>query len=520
MAAARADEDLVTPAEAVKAALQWHREGRLAEARILYERVLAVEPDNADALHFLGLLRHQLGAPEEGADYVRKAVQAAPDYAAAHSNLGNMLLEKGDLDGAEQAYRRALELMPNLVDAKNNLGLVLKRLDRLEEAERTYREAIAQAPEHPSAYNNLGHLLAETGRLDEAVAFLEQAVSLNPKFKEAFHNLGNALSARHRPEEAAAAYRRAVELGADAYLGLATALREQGLVVEAIAAYRKVIAIDAYQPRAYYALGMLLSAKRRTAEAIEVYQQWLKYDPDNPVARHMLAACRQESVPPRAADAYVRAMFDGFAPDFDRRLRALEYRAPELTAELLEQEFGDAAAKLRILDAGCGTGLCGPLLRPYAAHLTGVDLSAGMLELAHARGDYDELVRSELTAFLDDAKGDFDIIVSADTLVYFGDLEALMCAASRALTPGGRLIATLERTEDANEPEYRLNSNGRFSHSERYLKSVCRDCGLRLRSIKTQVLRKEMGQPVMGLVFCASPDADLLEKACTGQLRT
>jgi predicted TPR repeat methyltransferase len=337
---------------------------------------------------------------------------------------------------------------------------------------------------------------------------------LNPEFAEAFHNLGKALSARNRPEEATVAYGRAVELGANAYVGLATSLRYQGLIDEAIAAYRKAIAIGSRQAATFYILGMLLSAKQCDAEAIEVYEQWLQWDPDNPVAQHMLTACRQQSIPPRASDAYVEAVFDGFAPAFDRRLSALEYRAPELAVGLLKRELGDAAATRRILDAGCGTGLCGPLLRPYAGYLAGVDLSRAMLELAEGRGSYDKLVKSELTAFLEDSEDAFDIIVCVDTLVYFGDLKAVLLAVSRALTRWGFFIATLERAENGGGSGYRLNNTGRYSHSGKYLETVFEECNLRLRSIETEVLRQEKGQPVLGLVVCASAGADPQEMPC------
>jgi predicted TPR repeat methyltransferase len=222
----------------------------------------------------------------------------------------------------------------------------------------------------------------------------------------------------------------------------------------------------------------------------------------------MLAACRHQSVPERASNAYVEAVFDGFASVFDQRLKDLEYHAPELVGQLVSRRAAGAAGALRILDAGCGTGLCGPSLRPYASRLTGVDLSARMLERARSLDCYDRLVRAELGAFLGGGEEEFDLIVSADTLVYFGELATILHAVSGALAPGGSLIATLERAEEAPAPGYRLNAHGRYSHSEGYVRSVCRDCGLRLDSLRREVLRQEMGQPVAGLLFEAVKDAD------------
>jgi predicted TPR repeat methyltransferase len=91
-------------------------------------------------------------------------------------------------------------------------------------------------------------------------------------------------------------------------------------------------------------------------------------------------------VPDRASDDYVRRTFDHFADAFDENLRDLGYRAPQLVAEALERHRGAAGdvVKLDVLDAGAGTGLCGPLLRDRAGTLVGVDLSSGMLEKARA----------------------------------------------------------------------------------------------------------------------------------------
>ena len=111
----------------------------------------------------------------------------------------------------------------------------------------------------------------------------------------------------------------------------------------------------------------------------------------------MLAACSGRDVPARASDAFVEKTFDSFAASFDSKLASLAYRAPALVAEMLAHCGVNASRSLDVLDAGCGTGLCGPFLAPYARRLVGVDLSQGMLAKARARNAYDELAKSELT---------------------------------------------------------------------------------------------------------------------------
>lgn len=106
-------------------------------------------------------------------------------------------------------------------------------------------------------------------------------------------------------------------------------------------------------------------------------------------------------MPDRASNAYIEAEFDTFAASFEQVLNeGLHYRAPQLCADLLAEVLPAPERLHDMLDAGCGTGLCGHLIAPWARRLVGVDLSAGMLAKARTKGTYDELVKAELTAYL------------------------------------------------------------------------------------------------------------------------
>ena len=179
-------------------------------------------------------------------------------------------------------------------------------------------------------------------------------------------------------------------------------------------------------------------------EAVKIFEEWLDEEPEDPIARHMLAACTGRDVPARASNGFVERTFDSFAASFESKLEKLSYRAPALVAAMLEDSGLEPSKRLDVLDAGCGTGLCGPLVAPYARRLVGVDLSEGMLAHAKEKNVYDALVKAELTEYLRDNSEAFDLIVSADTLVYFGDLEGVLAAAAGALRPNGLLVFTLE----------------------------------------------------------------------------
>jgi predicted TPR repeat methyltransferase len=343
-------------------------------------------------------------------------------------------------------------------------------MGRLDEAEADYRHALALRPGDVGALNNLGTVQRQRGHLAQAEATFRQVIAQAPEHAAAWQNLGNALSDLERLDEALDAHREAMRLAPQS-------------------------------PDSYRYLGAMLYAVGRVAEATEVYQQMLARFPDDPRARHFMASCTGEAVPERAPDDYVRAEFDDFAPVFDATLARLDYRAPALVDDELARLFPDAQASLDVLDAGCGTGLCAPGLRPRAKTLVGVDLSPAMIELARKRSLYDDLVVAELSAYLRAHPGAFDAVVSADTLVYFGDLGEVAAAAARALRPGGALVFTVEAAEPANAPAgFRLNPHGRYSHTRAYLVRVLGAADFVEVTTTGALLRKEAGTWVAGFL--------------------
>jgi predicted TPR repeat methyltransferase len=161
-----------------------------------------------------------------------------------------------------------------------------------------------------------------------------------------------------------------------------------------------------------------------------------------------------------------------------------------------------------VLDGGCGTGLCAPALKPYAAKLTGVDLSSGMLALARKTGLYDELAEAELTSYLSANKQAFDLVLFADTLCYFGDLAGVITATAGALRAGGTAVFTVERAAGSGAlPPYRLHPHGRYSHTETYVRSVLAAAGFSAIEAEQQILRLEIGRDVAGLMVAATVKA-------------
>lgn len=203
--------------------------------------------------------------------------------------------------------------------------------------------------------------------------------------------------------------------------------------------------------------------------------------------------------PPRSPSSYIRRTFDAAAASFDELLvDQLAYRAPQLVREALEECLGEAGGELDVLDAGCGTGLCGPLLRPFAANLTGVDLSPAMLREAEKRNVYDKLIEADLVAWTAASRRAFDLIVAADVFIYLGDLTVPLAAFAEGLRPGGRAAFTVE-TSDV--PGVHLQSVKRFAHHADHVARAAEDAGLKVRLQREGELRIEHGRPAPGMVF-------------------
>ncbi|MGC1273864.1 MAG: tetratricopeptide repeat protein [Planctomycetaceae bacterium] len=448
-----------------------HEAGRLEEAAAAYAAVPDDSPDAARALNNLGTLHEADGRFEDAIAVYRRAVTLKPDAAILWYNLGHALQRLERLPEAILAYAQSLEFDPSDGPTHYNLGNALADQARHESAIGCYRRALECGLDDPRVQSRLGTSLLDLGHAGEALAAYRHAIEADPTVAEEWFHVGLALETLRRHDEAAESYRRSVELHPDS-----TAARE-GLA------------------RALYSAG-------REEAALMVYRDWLEHDPGNPIAQHMAAALSGEATPDRADDDYVRTLFDGFAANFDRTLARLDYRAPQLLSDLLKERLGAAAGPFDVLDAGCGTGLCGPLLKPHARRLVGVDLSPEMLRQAERRAVYDELHAAELTAFLSEQAGRFDAIVAADTLIYFGDLKPVLAVAASALRPGGRFLFTLERL-DESDGETRLNSHGRYAHSEAYLCERLAHAGFSVESIAAETLRREGGTPVTGFVVCA-----------------
>ncbi|MFS8036535.1 tetratricopeptide repeat protein [Xanthobacter sp. AM11] len=459
-----------TPAEAIALGVAFLRAGNLDGAQNVFAQVLEHFPDHPDALHFAGILKARQGDGAGGIAMVRRAVALRPENAGAWNNLGNLLMREDRAEEAAVAYGECLARAPAYPEALANMGLLMRVAGDIDAAEEHYRRALAVRPDFPEALNNLGAIALARGDYAAAEVSLRRAVELEPTFSGARLNLGDLLT-------------------------------RQGRMKEAVANFWEQVVAGNGSGVAYKLLVYALVETGRHADALDVARRWIAEAPDDPAARHHFAALTGAAVPARAADAYVEGVFDAFAETFEASLGRLAYRAPALVAAEVARHLPPPDGTRTVLDAGCGTGLAAPLLKPYAARLDGMDLSAGMLERAAARGLYDHLEKAEITAAIAARPGAYDLIVCADTLCYFGDLVAVLAAAACALRKGGLFVFTVEALEGADAPAFRLHpGHGRYAHAPSHVHAAAIAAGLDVAALRPEDLRMEGAEPVRGLV--------------------
>jgi predicted TPR repeat methyltransferase len=456
--------------------------------------------------------------------------------------VGQQLFASGNIALGRQAFERALQLAPGHRAARAGLAYALGASGALAEAIAIYRALLEETPDNVQVLTNLAILLRKTGQVDDATACYEQALALNPNHPNTVYHYAELLSARGQRDRAFLQFMHAVRLyraqigktprlehcadlvklaAAELWVGeagaalahldqavalrpdyaLALARRGQALIKlrripEAIQSLSRAAVVEPSLYECRRAIGELLIDAGDLAGGARYLAAALRQNPEDALARYFLAQATGTDVPDSAPAAYVEALFDQYAATFDHHLvDVLQYRSPEALANAVGRVAQGGPSGWTIIDLGCGTGLCGPLVKSWAALLIGVDRSSGMLERARERKIYDRLEQGDIVEALDEFAGAIDLAISADVLVYVGDLKPVFAACNRALKPGGLFAFTVEAGESDG---YRLQANGRYAHSRAYVEELATANDFSLALYEQIVARYENKEPV----FC------------------
>jgi predicted O-linked N-acetylglucosamine transferase (SPINDLY family) len=258
-----------------------HGAGHHVDAARLIGMAAALAPDWPDAHVNLGGVLHALGRHDAAIDSYHRAIELSPTLAPAHNNLGNALRDAGRRDDAIACFRRAVEIDPAYATAHGNLGNALREAGRADEAIAAHRRAVELRPTDAKAHHNLSLSLGDAGRLAEANWEREHALSLDRSIVDGGPFNTAVIAAQRaasegRPGDAAAAYRRAADLRperADVWHNLSVVLVESADPDGAIAAAGRALSLRPDDVATLNNLAGALKAVGRVADAVACYRK-------------------------------------------------------------------------------------------------------------------------------------------------------------------------------------------------------------------------------------------------------
>lgn len=380
--------------------------------------------------------------------------------------------EVGDMQAARTSFQEALRLAPGRPSVLLNLGLTQARLGEHGSAEGLLRAAADAEPDSLTTWTALAHTHFAMSHWELGVQSHERALALaasDPEF---------AVGASHE-------LRRQ----------LAECLARLGRHPQAAQHCQTLLAHDDTNPKDWTFLGDLQREMGQLAEAALSYGQALARGGDSDMLNHCLAALSPQAQPTAPPRRYVQALFDEYAADFDDHLVGLlHYQGHEVLVQHLP--LPEAGRWGRVLDMGCGTGLCGPLVRQQAQHLIGVDLSPAMVAKSAERGVYDELATADIQEHLSQPGEPYDLVLAADVFIYVGPLERVFQLLAQRMRVGACLAFTIEPARDG--PGVQLLPSLRYAHTDAYIRALAQTHGFgEMRHILAPI-RHDQDQPVEG----------------------
>jgi len=285
----------------IEHALKCHGAGKLGEAESAYREILAADPNQADALHYLGVIGLQTQRFDVAAEYIGKAVKLQPDNADAIINLGTAQQALGQLDDAVESFQHALTLQPGSAVVLANIGNALRQQGRHPEAIGQFKRALDIDPALTEARRNLADSLLDDGATAEALRQIRKAASYDSNSISIWASLAKILHANGCYDSAIAAYERVLAAQPDfppVLCSLGSVLQDSGRPREAIENLEKATGLDPNYAEGHYQLGVVWQQqgkKRRAAAAFDAAISADPYCTKALRARASLKRCRQGS---------------------------------------------------------------------------------------------------------------------------------------------------------------------------------------------------------------------------------
>jgi predicted TPR repeat methyltransferase len=419
-------------------------------------------------------------------------------------------IKEDKLIEAENKYKELLKLIPNHYQTLINLGYILFRQNKLDESKEVLNQALEIDDENYDIYFMLGKIYKINNNLEDATKCFEWAIDIEPKFQLAYVELFESLFRLKKLNDIDSYIKKAIENfgeSTDFYYQIANYYLELEDLTNAKKYLELSINLDIDFAPGYETLGNVNLKLKDKESAIKSFKELKRLEPENPIL-YILDALENKDLS-TAPKEYVKNLFDFFAENFDTKLLNLQYSAPNELLKLLQEKTDINLNKKSVLDLGCGTGLFGKEIKPYATNLIGVDLSEKMLEKANNLNIYDQLENSDLIEYLTKENNTYDLMSSTDVFIYVGKLDEIFKEVNRLLTDSGLFTFSLESLEHFDsklKQDLKLTETGRYVHSIEYINRLAKENNLTNLITEVRTIRVENGNPVIGYLCILQKD--------------
>ena len=352
-----------------------------------------------------------------------------------YTRQGKLYQGSGNFGAAIACYENAIRINSNDVDAHYELGHLYRSVGEYQQSIFFYSNVTRIDPNQIEVHNELGKLYQELGNLEQAITCYRNAIQINSRYMKAHYNLGHLYQSIGQQEKAINSYQVTLDLCDDA-----------------------------------------LALEPNNEEVYRLRQS----------AAHLLnsqVGVTTKTAPPH----YVQGLFDEYANRFDYHLvEILDYKVPQSLKEALASQLGHNLTFDVGIDLGCGTGLSGQVFRPICKQLVGIDLSPKMIEIAKGKNIYDTVENNEISIYLEQSSEKYDLFIATDLLIYIGDLTMLFSNISKASNQKGIFVFS---TELVQEVDYSLTTQGRYAHSESYIRNLAQQNKFNILNISNTTIR-------------------------------
>ena len=452
----------------------------------LFKKALEINPQSLNSLIKLSSLYYQVQKLDKSEHYAKLAIEIKPDNFNAIFNLGNVAYAKGNYQDALEYYEKMYAINPNsylaIVNIANSCYCLCNFLKAIEYS----LMAINKRPSSVDAYVIAGNSYMELNKLADSVAYLKKALEIAPNSPWVISSIANIFQ---KQED----WKQCLH-----HLWKVFAIKGNTATID---------------DHINFGHSLYEAQLDGNDELVEKYlNHWFEIYGSSPIVSYIHSILTNDKNIKTSDITYVQKLFDGFASSFENVLSELNYQVPTLIADYLK---GNLKTKLfkkrRILDLGCGTGLCAEALKEYFPNeeYYGVDISERMLEIANRKGIYKELTADDINNFVATDNNLYHAIIAGDVLTYFGDIKTLFREIAR-ITKFNGLFCFSITTNTVNNQNYFITSSGRFVHSPNYICSILKFCGFEIVKQEETFLRKEGKYDINGYIILAKKNIEVV----------